>query len=118
VNNPERQVTINVTPRATADIQRLDDFVWEQDDPLAGELYAYIIKALRVLALQPGIGRPVGVQMRVHLRVHLGVHLRELIIDRGRGGYLARYQYLRGANLVTILRIRHQSESGYTFEEV
>ena len=100
------KATINVTPQATADIQRLDDFLWEQSDPLAGELYAYIIKVLRLLELQPGIGRPVGVQ------------LRELIIDRGRSGYLARYQYLRAAKLVTILRIRHQSESGYTLEEV
>lgn len=98
--------TINVTPQASEDIRRLDDFLWEQNDPLAGDLYAYLIKVLRLLELQPGVGRPVGAQ------------LRELIIDRGRSGYLARYQFQPAVNLVTVLRIRHQRESGYTEEEV
>ena len=100
------QATISVTPQASADILRLDDFLWEQKDPLAGDLYAYLIKALRLLALQPGVGRPVGAQ------------LRELIIDRGRSGYLARYQYRRASGVVTILRIRHQNESGYSADEI
>ena len=100
------KTTINVTPQASADIQRLDDFLWEQNDPLAGDLYAYLIKALRLLERQPGVGRPVGGQ------------LRELIIDRGRSGYLARYQYRRESAVVTILRIRHQNESGYTLDEI
>ena len=100
------KTTINVAPHASTDIQRLDDFLWEQKDPLAGDLYAYLIKALRLLERQPGVGRPVGAE------------LRELIIDRGRSGYLARYQYQREASVVTILRIRHQSESGYTLDEI
>ena len=98
--------TINVTPQASADIERLDDFLWDQKDTLAGDLYVYLIKALRLLQLQPGVGRP------------LGAELRELIIDRGRSGYLARYQYKRESGVVTILRIRHQSESGYTLDEI
>ena len=97
---------INVTPQASADIEGLDDFLWEQKDPLAGDLYAYLIKALRLLELQPGVGRPVGIE------------LRELIIDRGHSGYLARYQYIRESGVVTVLRIRHQSESGYTLDEI
>ncbi len=101
-----RKTTINVTPRASDDIQRLDDFLWEQKDPLAGDLYAYLIKALRLLERQPGVGRPVGAEVR------------ELIIGRGRSGYLARYQYVRESGVVTILRIRHQNESGYTLEEI
>ena len=100
------RTTIKVTPQASADIERLDDFLWEQKDALAGDLYAYLIKALRLLQLQPGVGRP------------LGAELRELIIDRGRSGYLARYQYKRESGVVTILRIRHQSESGYTLDEI
>ena len=101
-----RKATISVTPQASADIQRLDDFLWEQKDPLAGDLYAYLIKALRLLELQPGVGRPVGAE------------LRELIIDRGRSGYLARYKYGRESGLITVLRIRHQNESGYTVDEI
>lgn len=100
------KTTINVTPQATDDIQRLDDFLWEQKDPLAGDLYAYLIKAVRLLELQPGVGRPVGAE------------LRELIIDRERSGYLARYQYRRESGVVTVLRIRHQNESGYTLDEI
>ena len=100
------RATIKVTPQASADIERLDDFLWEQKDTLAGDLHAYLIKALRLLELQPGVGRP------------LDSELRELIIDRGRSGYLARYQYRRESGVVTILRIRHQSESGYTLDEI
>lgn len=100
------KTTINVTPQASADIERLDDFLWKQNDSLASDLYAYLIKALRLLERQQGVGRPVGGQ------------LRELIIDRGRTGYLARYQYRRESAVVTVLRIRHQSESGYTFDEI
>ena len=100
------ETTINVTPEARADIERLDDFLWGQNDPLAGDLYAYLIKVLRLLERQPGVGRPVGAD------------LRELIIDWGRSGYLARYQYRRESPIVTILRIRHQSESGYTLDEI
>ena len=98
--------TINVTPQASADIERLDDFLWDQKVTLAGDLYAYLTKALRLLQLQPGVGRP------------LGAALRELIIDRGCSGYLARYQYKRESGVVTILRSRHQSESGYTLDEI
>lgn len=99
-------IAISVTPQASFDIERLDDFLWEQQDPLAGDLYAYLIKALRLLERQPSVGRPVGGDVR------------ELIIDRGRSGYLARYQYQRDVQTVTVLRIRHQSESGYTLDEI
>jgi plasmid stabilization system protein ParE len=99
-------IAVSVTPQASFDIERLDDFLWEQQDPLAGDLYAYLIKALRLLERQPGVGRPVGGD------------LRELIIGRGRSGYLARYQYQPDVQTVTVLRIRHQSESGYTLDEI
>ena len=55
---------------------------------------------------QPGIGRPVG-----------GT-LRELIVSRGRSGYLARYSFDVGRQRIWVLRIRHQRESGYTDDEV
>ena len=74
------KTTVNTTPQPSTDFERLDDFLCEQKDPLAGDLYAYLIKSLRVLALQPRVGRLVGAE------------LRELIIDRGRSSYLARYE--------------------------
>jgi plasmid stabilization system protein ParE len=99
-------IQIEIEDRALTDLERLEDFLFETDDPLAGDLHIYLMEALLVLTHQPGIGRPVD------------DGLRELIIDRGRGGYLARYQYQKARGLVTILRIRHQRESGYTAEEL
>lgn len=97
---------LSVASAAIEDLYRLEQFLLDTDDPLAGGLVAFVMQALAVLKIQPNIGRPVGAGFR------------ELIISRGRTGYLARYQFQPAVNLVTILRIRHQRESGYTEEEV
>lgn len=96
---------IGLSDAALADLQRLEEFLFLQDDPLAYELLNFILEALAVLKHQPGIGRPVG------------QGLRELIISRRRNGYLAKYELDESAQLVRVLRIRHQRESGYTPEE-
>jgi plasmid stabilization system protein ParE len=49
----------------------------------------------------PAVGRPVG------------ANLRELVISRGRTGYLALYAYDDLADTVAVLAVRHQRESGY-----
>jgi len=85
---------------------RLEMFLHESEDPLAGELFYFILDALEVLTHQPGIGRPVE------------GGLRELIISRRRSGYLARYAWDHALNRVMVARIRHQREVGYTEEEV
>lgn len=85
---------------------RLEAFLCESDDPLAGELLDYILNALEVLTHQPGIGRPVE------------GGLRELIISRRRSGYLARYAWDDTLDRVLVARIRHQREAGYADEEV
>ena len=61
-----------------------------------------IIKAIQVLGLQPGIGRPAE---------DLGPDYRELPIDFGSGGYLALYR-LAGEDVI-ILVLRHQLEDKY-----
>jgi plasmid stabilization system protein ParE len=88
------------------DLLRLEGFLAELDDPMAGELLDFILDALQVLTHQPGIGRP----------VEFG--LRELIISRRRSGYLARYEFDDVRDLVLVARIRHQRESGYSEGEV
>ena len=98
--------TVNVSPQALADIIRLEEFSFERQDPMGVDLHVYLMNALRLLEQQPGVGRPAGGD------------LRELIIERGRSGYLARYRYQRGKPYVMVLRIRHQSESGYTADEI
>ena len=88
------------------DLRRLDEFLVESDDPMAGGLLDFILDALQVLTHQPGIGRPVD-------------HgLRELIISRRRSGYLARYEFEDARDLVLVARIRHQRESGYSDGEL
>jgi len=91
---------------AVDDLLRLEEFLVELDDPLAGELLDYILDALQVLTHQPGIGRP----------VEMG--LRELIISRGRSGNLARYEFDAARDLVLVARVRHQRESGYSAGEL
>jgi plasmid stabilization system protein ParE len=83
------------------DLLRLEEFLVDSDDPMAGELLDFILDALQVLTHQPGIGRPVE------------GGLRELIISRRRSAYLARYELDDVRDLVLVARIRHQRESGY-----
>ena len=88
------------------DLLRLEEFLAESEDPIAGELLDFILDALHVLTHQPGIGRPVE------------GGLRELIISRKRSGYLARYEFDQVRDLVMVARIRHQRESGYSEGEL
>lgn len=91
---------------AFEDLLRLEAFLVESDDPMAGELLDFVLDALQVLTHQPGIGRPVE------------GGLRELIISRRRSGYLARYEFDEARDLVLVARIRHQRESGYSEGEL
>ena len=84
------------------DLIRLEEFLLESGDPMAGDLLDFILDALQVLTHQPGIGRPVE------------DGLRELIILRRRSGYLARYEFDDARDLILVARIRHQRESGYS----
>ena len=91
---------------ALNDLLRLEEFLAESEDPMAGELLDFIFDALHVLTHQPGIGRPVE------------GGLRELISSRRRSGYLARYEFDQVRDLVLVARIRHQRESGYSEGEL
>ncbi len=95
-------VRLSLSPQAWDDIERLDEHLRAVPDPVHGALAEFLFTGLSVLKLQPGIGRPVV----------SGLY-RELILERGRSGYLARYHYHRDRQEVTILRIRHQRECGY-----
>ena len=99
-------VDLVLTPQAYANLERLEDFLWRRQDPLAQALLGFVFDGLRVLTHQPGVGRPVS-------HGH-----RELIISRGRGGYLARYVFDTHRQRITVLTIRHQREAGYTDNEI
>ena len=54
-----------------------------------------------MLERHPMIGRPVEMGMR------------ELVISRGRTGYVALYDYLEPIDTLVILAVRHQREAGF-----
>jgi plasmid stabilization system protein ParE len=98
--------TVFLSHAAFQDLVRLETFLHESEDPLAGELLDFILDALQVLTHQPGIGRPVE------------GGLRELIIFRRRSVCLARYAWDDVLDRVMVAGIRHQREAGYQDDEV
>jgi plasmid stabilization system protein ParE len=91
---------LQFTRRASNDLGRLADFLWNQFPDEAGETAALIVDGLQILKLHPNIGRP------------LKHGLRELIISRGRTGYVALYRYDEIRDVARVLAIRHQREAG------
>ena len=87
--------------QAVADLVRLTDFLLESDPVAALETADLIEEAVAVLRRHPLIGRPVEFD------------LRELVISRGRTGYVALYSFEEDSDAVLVLAIRHQREAGY-----
>lgn len=87
--------------RAVADLERLADFLAENDQALAFEALAIIQDAVAILGRHPLIGRPVE------------QGLREMVISRGRTGYLALYDFIGADDAVLVLAIRHQREADF-----
>jgi plasmid stabilization system protein ParE len=86
---------------AAADLERLTDFLLETAPEFAQDTLAIVLDGLSILAHHPLVGRPLpGGQ-------------RELVISRGRTGYLALYSYDAQADLVLVLAVQHQREDGY-----
>lgn len=92
---------IAYSTRAFQDLERLVDFLLEADPVSAPLTAALIIEAIEVLANHPLIGRLVE------------EGLRELLISRGRSGYVALYGYDEAEDAVLVFSIRHQREAGY-----
>jgi len=87
-------------PAALNDLERLAAFLLDQSQRQAAETRPLLIDGLQVLKRHPLIGRPAE-------------HgLRELLISRGRSGYVALYRYLVESDTVLILALRHQREAG------
>ena len=86
--------------RALSDLERLTDFLLESEADAAGQTVALIEEAVLILRRHPHIGRPVELGMR------------ELVISRGRTGYVALYSVEELHDTVLILSVRHQREAG------
>ena len=87
--------------RALVDLEALTDFLAVSDPASAATTFALIDEAISLLARHPLIGRPVEQD------------LRELLISRGKTGYVALYSFEEAADAVLVLAIRHQREAGY-----
>jgi plasmid stabilization system protein ParE len=87
--------------QALMDLERLTDFLVITDPQAAQATAALIFEALEILVQHPEMGR----------KVHFGQ--RELVISRGRTGYLALYRFLPPTDRILVLGLRHQRESGY-----
>jgi plasmid stabilization system protein ParE len=86
---------------ALSDLQRLSDFVAETEPLAVSRTIDLISEAISILEHHPLIGRPAE------------DGLRELVISRGKSGYLALYRHRPELDAVLVLAIRHQREAGY-----
>ncbi len=92
---------VEVTEQAFADLERLFDFIASEDTVRARTQLQSVRKALQLLADHPLLGRAAENGRR------------ELILSRGRYGYIAKYRWLPADDVVLILAVRHQLEAGY-----
>lgn len=93
---------VRFAPSALRDLERLREFIRVKNPAAAKRAGAAIIKSIKALSLQPNIGWPVD---------NMDAVFRELPIDFGDTGYIARYHY--AGDTVTVLAIRHQKEAGF-----
>lgn len=92
---------LSYSKRAFSDFERLTDFLLEIDPAAAAETVSLISEAVSILEHHPLIGRAINTE------------LRELIVSRGRTGYVVLYSFYPEQEAVLILAIRHQREAGY-----
>lgn len=90
------------SPPALRDVQRVYRFLAINNIDAAKRAVRTIKEGVKVLALQPGIGRPAD---------DMEPEYREWMIDFGNSGYIALYRYEH--EVVTLLALRHQKETGY-----
>jgi plasmid stabilization system protein ParE len=93
---------VEVAERALADLERLFDFIAEEDPARARKQVLSVHRAFELLAEHPLLGREAEEGRR------------ELILSRGRYGYIAKCRWLPAEDTVLILAVRHQREAGYT----
>jgi plasmid stabilization system protein ParE len=91
---------LSYSERAVFDLVRLAEFSDETGEN-GRRVIDLITTAVAMLAEHPHVGRDVD------------GYLSELIISRGRTGYVAMYRFDGDDDVVRILAIRHQREAGY-----
>jgi plasmid stabilization system protein ParE len=92
---------LEIAGPATADLDRLFESLANQDLKAALAARDLLFDGLEILVRHPLIGRSAE------------DGLRELVISRGKSGYVALYQYFEAEDVVLVLAIRHQREAGF-----
>jgi plasmid stabilization system protein ParE len=83
---------VQVTKRALADLERLSDFLADHNPSLARERTLSVRRAFELLADHPLLGREAAEGRS------------ELILSRGKFGYVAKYRWIPADDVVLILR--------------
>lgn len=92
---------VHFTEQALSDLERIFQFLELEAPDFAIATGEEIVDATSVLQRHPLIGRPA--QQNLH----------ELVISKGRSGYVALYRFLPSKDRIDILAIRHQHECGF-----
>lgn len=95
---------VQITTRALADLERLFDFLADHNPNFTRERMLSVRRAFELLAEHPLLGRQAEDGRR------------ELILSRGKFGYVAKYRWVAADDVVLILAVRHQLEAGYKEE--
>jgi plasmid stabilization system protein ParE len=90
------------SPAALRDVQRLYKFLSQKDAGSARRAVKIIREGVKIIARQPGIGRPAE---------DMEPEYREWMIEFGATGYVALYRC--DDSTAIILAVRHQREAGY-----
>jgi plasmid stabilization system protein ParE len=90
------------SPSALLDVQRVYRFLAAKNIDAATRAVKAIGEGVKVIAQQPGIGRPME---------EMEPEYREWPIDFGDSGYVTLYRYDR--KTAVIVAVRHQKEIGY-----
>jgi plasmid stabilization system protein ParE len=94
---------VQFAPTALHDLARLRDFLRPKNQAAAKRAAVAIISAIKILERHPQIGRPAdGMDDPA---------FRELLIEFGESGYVARYRLAEDS--VIVLAVRHQKEVGF-----
>jgi plasmid stabilization system protein ParE len=88
--------------QAFAGLDRLADFLIKEAPQAAVAAIDVIRDGIEILERHPFIGRSCE------------AGLRELLISYGKNGYVALYSYEQRDDVVLVLAIRHQRETGYS----
>lgn len=94
---------VRFAPAAADDLNRLVEFLAENDVSASARARLAISEALKLLSLFPFSCRKASAE---------NPFLREMVITFGRDGYVALFE-IEGANVVTVLSVRHQREDDY-----